>query len=346
VQIPGGGTTLFVRTAIVQDAADEGDQLFTLSATNTGGTSGTGTGTIDDHGGGNKYPPADPPVGGPPPTGTGTFDDDRPLTVSSIIVNEGSPYAVFTITGAVDQYARLTLNDGTAVADTNSSRNTDGSDDYGPSLQYWNGTAWTNYPANSFVQIPGGGTTLLVRTAIVPDLQDEGDHAFTLSATNSGGTSGTGSATINDHGGGIKYPDATPLPDGTPITDGMQLDDDRPLTVSSRTFNEASPYAVFTVTGAPSQLVILSLGNTESLADKDATLGVDTANAGAGVPGCRYSISTARLGWTMFPAARSRFPHRALRFWCALPSSTTAFTKPKKHSACWPPAPTVRCRRA
>ena len=79
----------------------------------------------------------------------------------------------------------------------------DGTEDYGRALEYWSGTAWTPYTPGNFITLtddadgtPGETSKLLVRTAINPDTLDEGDHTFTLTATNTGGTSGTGTATI------------------------------------------------------------------------------------------------------------------------------------------------------
>jgi hypothetical protein len=100
------------------------------------------------------------------------LNDDRPLAINNLSINEGSSYAVFTVTGATGQYVKLALADGTATVDANGVPLTDGTEDYGPALEYYNGTSWVAYTANSFVQIPAGGTTLLVRTAIV------NDHAF------------------------------------------------------------------------------------------------------------------------------------------------------------------------
>jgi hypothetical protein len=71
---------------------------------------------------------------------------------------------------------------------------TDGTEDYGPALEYYNGTSWVPYTANSFVQIPAGGTTLLVRTTIVNDLPSDNGQTFTLTATNTGNTAATGTA--------------------------------------------------------------------------------------------------------------------------------------------------------
>ena len=273
----GETAKLLVRTAVNPDALDEGDHTFTLTATNTGGSTGTGTATIDDHGGGVKYPDVAPtgPTSTDPTPGTDTtsLDDDRPLTVNDIRVNEGSPFAVFTVTGKEGQQVKLNLGNGTATIENgNGTVLTDGSEDFGPALQYWNGSAWTHYTANSFITIPsdGDGTAgetakLLVRTAVNPDALDEGDHTFTLTATNTGGSTGTGTATIDDHGGGVKYPDVAPTgptsTDPTPGTDTTSLDDDRPITVTGGSYNENSPRAVFTVNANPGQVLTLDVQN-------------------------------------------------------------------------------------
>jgi hypothetical protein len=55
VQIPASGTTLLVRTAIVNDSPFEGSETFSLSAFNTSRTGATGTGTIKDDGTGSLY---------------------------------------------------------------------------------------------------------------------------------------------------------------------------------------------------------------------------------------------------------------------------------------------------
>ena len=79
---------------------------------------------------------------------------------------------------------------------------------------------------------------LLVRTVVNPDALDEGDHTFTLSAENRGGTVGTGTGTIDDHGGGVKYADVAPTgPTGltpAPVTNTTALDDDRALSIADR----------------------------------------------------------------------------------------------------------------
>jgi hypothetical protein len=282
VAIPAGSTTLLVRTAIVADTLDEGDHGFTLKATNTGGTSGVGTATIDDHGGGVKFPDTAPtgPSNGQytPPSNTTDLDDDRPLTVNDIRVNEGSPFAVFTVTGASGQLVSLALTDSSATQDVDGDR-ADSTDDYGPAIEYWDGNSWETYTGTP-VAIPAGSTTLLVRTAIVADTLDEGDHGFTLKATNTGGSSGVGTATIDDHGGGVKFPDANPSgpTNGqyTPPSNTTDLDDDRPIKLSDVTVNEASPYAVFRVEASSFQKFSLALSDGAV----GFAAGKPTANAG------------------------------------------------------------------
>ena len=188
-----------------------------------------------------------------------------PLTINNLTINEGSPFAVFTVTGATGQYVKLALADGTAKVDANGTPLTDGTEDYGPALEYFNGTNWVAYTANSFVQIPAGGTTLLVRTSIVNDAVADNAQTFTLTATNTGTSSVVGTATIYDDGTGNIFSGSSATP--TANVPATSLNDDRPLTVTAvaPTVNEGSPYAAFVVSGAPDQLASLSLPtNTNS----------------------------------------------------------------------------------
>jgi hypothetical protein len=102
----------------------------------------------------------------------------------------------------------------------------------------YNGTSWVPYTANSFVQIPAGGTTLLVRTAIINDIPSDNGQTFTLTATNTGTTAATGTATIKDDGTGDVYSGTS----GTPTANvpAESLNDDRPLAVNDVTVNEGS----------------------------------------------------------------------------------------------------------
>ena len=107
-------------------------------------------------------------------------------------------------------------------------------------------------------------STLLVRTAITNDTTFEGQEAFNLAVTkvsNSKTVYGTGN--IYDDGTGDVY--LASNTSGTKDTSGTgypaSLDDDRSISVNSISINEASGYAVFTVTGDAGQTATLSLIN-------------------------------------------------------------------------------------
>jgi hypothetical protein len=244
---------LLVRTPIQQDTAFENSETFTLTATNTSGSPGSGTGTIKDDGTGDIFL-ADNKAATPSlPTDPGypTLDDDRALTVSSVTVNEASPFAVFTVSGQPGQKAMLSLSNGTA-----------GSADYGPGLETFDGTKWVPYTTGALVSLDANGK-LLVRTPIQQDTAFENSETFTLTATNTSGSPGSGTGTIKDDGtGDIFLADNKAATPSLPTDPGYPtLDDDRALTVSSVTVNEASPFAVFTVSGQPGQKAMLSLSN-------------------------------------------------------------------------------------
>ncbi|NIC42192.1 tandem-95 repeat protein [Aquabacterium sp. A08] len=276
---------LLVRTAVLQDSAFEttsaGFETLKLTAYNAAGTANVtsdagntqadGTSQIRDDGQGqifkgtnNTFTPDTNNVD--PNTGPVLLDDDRPLTVNDIQVNESSPFGVFTISGAANQWTQLNLSSGTATGS-----GTDFGAASGTGLQYWNGSTWATYNTGAYVQLDAGGK-LLVRTPIVNDSPFEGPETFFLSATNTGGTTANGSGTILDDGTGTQYPDQSPGAGLTPVTDNTSLNDDRTIdVVGGLTFNEASTYATFTVTGQSGYELNLALGNTPSTADVDAT---------------------------------------------------------------------------
>ena len=107
--------------------------------------------------------------------------------MSSVTVSEASPYAVFTVSGAAGQLVTLSPASGTAMLGT----------DTGSGLQYFDGTDWQAYTPGSLVALGAGGA-LQVRVSVVNDGLAEGDEAFTLTATNTGGGAATGSGTIVD----------------------------------------------------------------------------------------------------------------------------------------------------
>ncbi|WP_375138936.1 Ig-like domain-containing protein [Azohydromonas caseinilytica] len=199
-------------------------------------------------------------------TDTGTVsisvDPVAPLAVSSISVNEASPYAVFTVTGSAGQSVSLALGGGTATG-----AGVDFGATGGANLQVSTdgGKTWTSYGAA--VTLPAGGA-ILVRTPLTDDAVSDNGETFTLSATPAGGVAATGTATIRDDGTGTVFKG-----DGTSDPAGRRTDD-RPVSVNSVSVNEASPYAVFTVTGSAGQSVSLAL------AGGTATAGVDFGTGG------------------------------------------------------------------
>jgi hypothetical protein len=72
--------------------------------------------------------------------------------------------------------------------------------DTGGGLQFFDGSTWRDYTAGSLVTIPSGSNTLLVRVAVVNDALLEGSETFRLVASNAGGRSASGTATLVDDG--------------------------------------------------------------------------------------------------------------------------------------------------
>ncbi|MDO8972084.1 MAG: hypothetical protein Q7U74_15425, partial [Saprospiraceae bacterium] len=70
--------------------------------------------------------------------------DSRLLAINSVSVNEASPYAVFTVTGAANQYVSLELQ-----PTTNANSNAFLGIDTGTVLEYFNGTSWVVYQSGS-----------------------------------------------------------------------------------------------------------------------------------------------------------------------------------------------------
>ena len=224
---------VYVRVPIYNDNALEESETFKLVATRTNGgntiTSIGGLGTIRDDGVGNYWPnntitPADNQV----------LDDDTPIEISNVTVNEAAGWAVFEMEGQANQQFRLTLANtgiGSGFAVEGSSK------DYGPQLEYLNGTTWQPYDRNinPLISLDNSGHGL-IRVAIANDNPAvyEGSETFKVVATSSSGVVSTGGVgTILDDGQGLKYVFNN---DGT-VTEtegpGAGFDDDRPaLTVT------------------------------------------------------------------------------------------------------------------
>jgi hypothetical protein len=114
------------------------------------------------------------------------------------------------------------------------------------------------------VLLPAKVTEFFVTVSTLEDQEFEGPEAFTLTATLPEGGASAGTATILDDGSGKVYDDRGVV---APVA---RVTDDRPLTVNNISASESSPFAVFTVTGQPGQLVQLALESGT------ATVGTDT----------------------------------------------------------------------
>jgi hypothetical protein len=216
--------TLLIRKAVVNDKTPEGRETFNLVVENTGGTDASGASSLNDDGTG-RIPSLDASgnptgfdaSGNPVPDLTAVKDDDRVLGVASSTVNEASPFTFFKVEGAPGQLVSLALNPGTAEPGS----------DYTSTIEYSGdgGKTWTLYtPQTGLVPLSQIDGTLLVRVPILNDLPpvDEPDETFQLIATNTGGTSGTGTATIVDDGNGTIYkPDGSIDASGVPDNDAL-----------------------------------------------------------------------------------------------------------------------------
>jgi VCBS repeat-containing protein len=270
------------------EKALDGPETFLLDVTNTGGTTVTGTGTIKDDGTGTKWSftgnndPGTPDTNNGPAAALG-LDDDRALTVTSTTINEVSQYAVFEVSGASGQLAFLALRDssgddvnGGVDASLNKADLRQGGTL--PKLQYFDGANWQDYDPLKPPAILATGK-LLVRVDISAEDEKalDGPENFLLDVTNAGGTTVTGTGTIKDDGTGTKWSFTGINDSGTPDTNNgpaaaLGFDDDRTLTVTSPTINEVSKYAVFEVSGASGQLVLLALRDASG---DDVNGGVD-----------------------------------------------------------------------
>lgn len=242
VEAPASGK-LLVRTTLVNDDDYEVSENFRLTVTlndiNTGaptGNSATGVGTILDDGRGTIWVPEDKgvpngkltPITPETPSGSipGTvdpavvkFDDDRPVSVNSPTVNEGSGWIVFEVGGITGTpITSLLLGDDGSPGAKQATAGTD----YGTQLQYFDTSSgqWTDWTeGTTTTTIPAGGT-LLVRTTIVNDAEFEKSETFTLAAQTQGGKQSTGIGTIKDDGTGTIWIPEDPNSPGQPKNPG------------------------------------------------------------------------------------------------------------------------------
>jgi len=257
VTLPALVDRFYVAVASLDDESFEGSEALTLAVALPDGQSDSDTSSFVDDGTGVVYDDKGQPV-------PGAVDDDRVVTINSPVVNEASPYAVFTLDGEPGQRVSLTLTDGTAsIADYDRETLEFSRDD---------GLTWTPYVSGevTFSEVTGA---LLVRTPVKQDITYEGAETFTLVATNTGGKQAFGTATLLDDGRGDIF-----NPDGSKNI-STPRDDDRILKVENITVNEDSPYAVFRVSGIEGQQLVLNLeetGTAYAPVDGDAKIGTDT----------------------------------------------------------------------
>lgn len=193
--------------------------------------------------------------------------------VNNVSVSESSPYAVFTVSGAANQQVSLALVNGTAAMDTNGVPMFDGSEDYGPTIQYStdNGATWSVYSSGA-VALNGSGA-MLVRSAVINDTFYEGPQTFTLNVTDAIGTTAVGTGTIYDDGTGQWF-DGTGGTGSNTAPNGSTLNDDRPsFSIDDVTVNEAAGTMTFTVTKTGSTALTSSVAYAAS--DDTATNGTD-----------------------------------------------------------------------
>ena len=215
VMVPANGQLLLVRVPIINDDTYEGPHDFVLQASieRAGGLLYTrGTAIIGDAATGATFNESGAE------DRNAVKDDDRAVRVSRPIVNEGSPYAVFTIAAPAGSIS-LQLGETTKQDKASIPHTIDGL----PNIEYWDGVGWIQYDGTS-APVPESGT-LLVRVAIGAEQDDvhEGTETFSL-LVRSGTIQSVGQAEIHDDGTGLIYSGG--VSDGQPISSHQGLDDD------------------------------------------------------------------------------------------------------------------------
>ena len=203
-------------------------------------------------------------------------------------MNEGSPYAVFTVDGAPGQLVSLALTGG--YYDIKIECSSDG------------GKTWTPYSGGGirYITAPtapiGTDGTLLVRVPITNNQVNDPDKVYKLNVFNSAGKAFSGTATIQDDGNGTIFnADGSVNNTATKDNDGAAN-----VTVTSTKINEGStdprdivsppPEAVFVVTGKPNQQISLSL------------IGGSAVSADSGPP-IEYSTDGG-INWTPYSGGK------------------------------------------
>jgi hypothetical protein len=149
--------------------------------------------------------------------------DTRALRITSPTVNEGSTYAVFSITGIESQVLSLALGH-TADRSDKHANISDFSLEYSSDAgKNWITYSWTGNIGNR-PTVPAEGS-LLVRVDISSEQDDcfEAAETFTLNAMTDAGEAAIGTATIRDDGTGTIYNS-----DGSVNNDNRKKDDRSP----------------------------------------------------------------------------------------------------------------------
>ncbi|QNG27107.1 hypothetical protein, partial [Synechococcus sp. HK01-R] len=249
VRYPTGSTTLLVRVDLRNDIESEGREAFKLIAeakaidpiaSDDGNLIRVaGIGIIADDGRGPFFNEA----------GSENYDvvrdDDRRIKISSININEGSSYGIFTVANneVSDQEIKLSVQDSpnsgfeTGQRDLKPGESSAFSPDQlsNKVLEYWDNenNGWVQFTQQDFVPIKGN-SLLYVRLDTSSEQDDvfEGQvgessigETFKLVATNNNGEElSFGIGQILDDGTGIKY--TGDIADGSPVTSTSDLDDD------------------------------------------------------------------------------------------------------------------------
>ncbi|MDH4377451.1 MAG: Calx-beta domain-containing protein [Ramlibacter sp.] len=252
-----------VQVTINNDSVFEGSESFTINLSNVAAATisdAQGSGTIKDDGTG-----GDDDGDNSDNASDSAKNDDRTISITAAApVNEGSTYAMFTVTAANGYELDLAIqaaSSGTAAAFAGFT-----------SIQWsTDGTSWTAYTSGKPTVPASGKVYVRVDISSESDLNFEGTETFAVKAayTSNIANSAAGETSIVDDGSGTKYgPD---MPGGTPAESTTGLDDDLGVSVTAYgPVNEASTYAMFTVNAIAGYALDLSLQGTAAAGDAEA----------------------------------------------------------------------------
>ncbi len=282
-----GSGKVYVRVDITSEQDDEYEveETFTLSASLVSDDSITSTATnsIVDSGDGTIYDGTVDPGTDEPGTDDQTpLDDDRTISVVAFgPVNEASEWAMFCVAADEDQLLILSLGSTPTTNDADATLIGSNLIEYS-----YDGSTWYVYGVNgngdsrasSGRPLVTESGKVYVRVDITSEQDDEYEieETFTFSASYASNDSNSDTATnsIVDGGNGTIY-DGTvdPETDVPGEDDQTPLDDDRTVSITAfGPVNEASDWAMFCVDAIEGESLTLTLGNTATTSDVDATL--------------------------------------------------------------------------